>query len=108
MEARSLVPALRGDESWEPREYVFAEQGRDGNLNATEFVTMVRSERWKLVHFLGEPHGQLFDLQADPQENRNLWNDPACGATKAHLHDVLREWRIRSALQTKDWVAGIR
>ena len=108
MEARSLVPALRGDESWEPREYVFAEQGRDGNLNATEFVTMVRSERWKLVHFLGEPHGQLFDLQADPQENRNLWNDPACGATKAHLHDVLREWRIRSALQTKDCVAGIR
>ena len=108
MEACSLVPALRGDESWEPREYVFAEQGRDGNLNATEFVTMVRSEQWKLVHFLGEPHGQLFDLQADPQENRNLWSDPAYAATKAHLLDVFSEWRIRSALQTKDWVADIR
>ena len=61
MEAESLLPALQG-EPWAEREYVFAEHGRDGILQETEFMTMVRSREWKLVHFLGEPFGQLFDL----------------------------------------------
>jgi len=45
------------------RPYVFAEHGRDGVLRETEFMTMVRGREWKLVHFLDEPFGQLFDPQ---------------------------------------------
>ena len=71
LEAISLLPALRGDE-WSGREYVYAEQVKDGILTHAEFMTMVRSRTHKLVHFLDEPDGQLFDLISDPDEVSNL------------------------------------
>lgn len=112
MEARSLLPALR-NESWTEREYVFAEQVRDGILTGCEFMTMVRSRDWKLVHFLGregDQPGQLFDLRADPDEVVNLWDSPdgRHQAKKRELLDVLRDWRMRSQLQTKDLFAPYR
>jgi arylsulfatase A-like enzyme len=107
MEAQSLLPALQG-EPWSGRPYVYAEHGRDGILRETEFMTMVRSEEWKLVHFLDEPFGQLFDLRHDPEERQNLWDRPAAAPAKQMLLDVLREWRIRSAWQTRDWAAACR
>ncbi len=107
LEAKSLLPALEGKD-WQPREYVFAEHSRDGILQETEFMSMVRNRDWKLVHFLDEPDGQLFDLQNDPDEVNNLWYDPAFDAKKRELLDVLREWRIRSQYETADWGAAWR
>ncbi|MEZ4719739.1 MAG: sulfatase-like hydrolase/transferase [Caldilineaceae bacterium] len=107
MEAQSLLPALAGI-SWEPRPYVFAEHSRDGILQETEFMTMVRSRTWKLVHFLDEPFGQLFDLINDPGEMHNLWDDPAYADKRRELLDVLREWRIRSQYHTRAWAADAR
>ena len=95
LEAISLLPALRGDE-WSGREYVYAEQVKDGILPHAEFMTMVRSRTHKLVHFLDEPDGQLFDLISDPDEVSNLWNDEAHSSVKQTLLAELREWRIRS------------
>ena len=43
LEAESLLPALENKE-WAGRDYVFAEQARDGILTDTEFMTMVRSK----------------------------------------------------------------
>ncbi|MCB0075426.1 MAG: DUF4976 domain-containing protein, partial [Caldilineaceae bacterium] len=107
MEAQSLLPALAGI-SWEPRPYVFAEHSRDGILQETEFMTMVRSRTWKLVHFLDEPFGQLFDLVNDPDETHNLWDDPAYADKRRELLDVLREWRIRSQYHTRAWAMNAR
>lgn len=112
MEARSLLPALQ-NKPWTEREYVFAEQVRDGILTGCEFMTMVRSRDWKLVHFLGregDQPGQLFDLRRDPDELVNLWDSPEAGhqAKKRELLDVLRDWRMRSQLQTKDLFAPYR
>ena len=107
MEAKSLLPAIKG-EDWTPRDYVYAEHGRDGILQATEFMTMVRSRDWKLVHFIDEPHGQLFNLIDDPEEVHNLWDDPAAAAHKQRLLDELREWRIRSAVHTAEWSSDFR
>ncbi|MFT5087540.1 MAG: arylsulfatase [Planctomycetota bacterium] len=107
MEARSLLPALKG-EPWQPREYVFAEHGRDAILQETEFMTMVRSANWKLVHFVDCPEGQLFDLQNDPDEINNLWEDLAHADKKRQLLDVLRDWRISSDVHTAGWSASWR
>ncbi len=95
-EARSLLPSLMG-KPWEGRDYVFAEHGKDAILQKTDFETMVRSREWKLVHFLDEKFGQLFNLKDDPREVSNLWNDPGCAAKKQELLDVLLNWRIRSS-----------
>lgn len=107
MEAISLLPALTAP-AWAGRPYVFAEHGRDGILRETAFMTMVRSHNWKLVHFLDEPHGQLYDLGADPGEIRNLWSDPAAASQREALLAVLRDWRIQSGYQTRRWAEGCR
>jgi arylsulfatase A-like enzyme len=101
-EAKTMLPALYGTD-WSGRTYVFSEQAKDGILTHTEFMTMVRSDAWKLVHFLDEPYGQLFDLIHDPDEKHDLWNAPSAVDIKHELLAVLREWRIRSQLHTADW-----
>ncbi len=94
-EARSILPALEG-RPWQGRDYVFAEHARDMILEETAFMSMVRSREWKLVHFLDETAGQLFDLANDPRETTNLWSDPLHAAKKNELLEVLLNWRIRS------------
>jgi arylsulfatase A-like enzyme len=107
IEAQSLLPALAGP-PWEGRDYVFAEQARDLNFTGTNFMTMVRGRDWKLVHFLDEPYGQLFDLVSDPDEVANLWDAPSAADKKQELLAVLREWRIRSGFHTSNWPAAWR
>ena len=107
MEAKSILPLLRG-EGWSSRDYVFAEHSRDGILQGTEFMSMVRSLDWKLVHFLDQPDGQLFDLTADPDEINNLWHQAEFADKKQELLAVLREWHIRSQYQTAGWAAEWR
>ena len=107
MEAVSVLPALEGD-NWKSREHVFAEQARDGIFTGSDFMTMVRNDGWKLVHFLDEPWGQLFNLNEDPQEVVNLWDTPDASGVQRAMLDTLREWRIRSGYHTKDWAAEWR
>ncbi|MEE3220876.1 MAG: sulfatase-like hydrolase/transferase, partial [Planctomycetota bacterium] len=107
LEAVTMLSALEG-KSWPGRDYVFAEQAKDGILTDTQFMTMVRSPDWKLVHFLDEPWGQLFDLTNDPHEVQNLWDDPESIEMKRELLAVLREWRIRSQYHTAAWSADWR
>ncbi|MGY8730905.1 MAG: sulfatase/phosphatase domain-containing protein, partial [Pirellulales bacterium] len=101
LEAISLAEALTEDD-WAGREYLFAEQAKDGILTDAEFMTMVRTSSHKLVHFLDQPYGQLFDLQADPHEVSNLWDASEYANVQQTMLAELREWRIRSALQTAD------
>lgn len=42
--------------------------------------------RWKLTVHRGNPWGELYDLERDPGEHRNLWDDPAAQDAK---RDVL-------------------
>ena len=101
-QARSLLPAIEGDESWRGRDAVFAEQVRDGNFTTADYQVMVRTADWKLVHIIGSDaldggsEGQLFDLNADPGEQANLWGDPDHAAVKQALMEKLLEWRLRS------------
>lgn len=100
MQTISLVPALQGDE-WEGREYVFAEHPADG-IYEGPFMTMIRSDRWKLVHFAGEAYGQLFDLENDPTEIHNLWDDDQHTDTKQKLLKDLLDWRTESTYHTRN------
>ena len=102
IEAESVLAALRGEE-WHGREYLYAEQTKDGIYTEGPFMTMVRNRNWKLVHFLDAPFGQLFDLQNDPDEMQNLWDDPTGSKAKAELLAELREWHIRSQVRTAAW-----
>ncbi len=99
-EAQSLMGLLRDEPGASGREYVFSEHGPDPMLHMVEYEMMVRDKDWKLVEFLGEEDGQLYDLRSDPDEVINLWHDPDHAEQKAHLREVLHRWFLRSTVRT--------
>jgi len=74
---------------------------------------MLRRGDHKLIVHHGPPAtarrrtGELYDLAADPQEQRNLWDDPASAALRndlmAELLDVLVATEDRSQPREAYW-----
>ena len=57
-------------------------------------VKCVRMGRWKLTYdMLG--NGELYDLEADPAELTNRFDDPTCAAARKSLVEELLRWTIR-------------
>jgi arylsulfatase A-like enzyme len=102
MEAQSLRPYLEGEDCV-PREFVFSEHAGDRIFNGTQFMTMIRSRRHKLVHFVDSDEGQLFDMDNDPTEVENLWDDPHHSGIKQALINEILKWRLHSSLKTQGW-----
>ncbi len=107
VEARSLLPALEQSD-WTPRDTVYCEQAGDMVLTGADFITMVRDKKYKLVHLMGSSEGQLFDLEADPDEVKNLWDDAGHADVKSDMKDRLLEWLIQSNYHTRDRMAAHR
>jgi len=86
MQGRSLLPILRGQADPNPQrqfvrcEYYDALDQPDGT-----FSTMYRNQRHKLVVYHGHQHGELYDLQEDPHEFDNLWDQPENQSLKLDL-----------------------
>jgi len=102
MEGRTLAPYLRGESTTSPP-FVFSEHAGDRILSGTTFMTMIRSARWKLVHFADSTEGQLFDLEDDPTELKNLWDRTETHAIKTELIARILDWRIAGSLVTQRW-----
>jgi arylsulfatase A-like enzyme len=45
----------------------------------------IRSKDWRFTTYGGHDWGELYDLSQDPQETRNLWDEPAYADIKARL-----------------------
>lgn len=83
LQGRSLVSLLSGaSDPHHHRDFVRAEYyrvlnpdtpGRD-DFEGT-YATMIRDNRYKLINYHGHQIGELFDLQTDPWEFSNLWDD---------------------------------
>lgn len=58
----------------------------------------LRTERYKLIVFAREAYGELFDLQDDPAESRNLFFEPAFAEVKQRLMEIL----IQRLIQDQD------
>ncbi len=100
IDAQSLVPALRaepferGPLFWHFPAYL---EGRDAETREPErrFRTtpggVVRDGRWKLIEWYEDGALELYDLEADPGETRNLVDTNA--EVRDRLHARLRGWR---------------
>jgi arylsulfatase A-like enzyme len=51
-----------------------------------------RTTTHKLIVWSSAPTSELYDLIADPHEQRNLIADPATAATRRELYSRLRDW----------------
>jgi arylsulfatase A-like enzyme len=58
-------------------------------------IRMVRTERWKYVRYLTDGE-ELYDLQTDPGELRNLARAPAAAAERTRLAGELDAWIRRT------------
>jgi N-acetylglucosamine-6-sulfatase len=93
MEGRDLASLLRGEDvEW--RDWLLYEYYWERNFPQTPTVHALREDRYKYIHF----HGiwdidELYDLQEDPLESRNLIFSPGHEAIverlNAKLFDVL-------------------
>ncbi len=45
----------------------------------------IRTRHHKLTAYPNQPYGELFDLDADPGEFVNRWDDPSLAGTKSEL-----------------------
>lgn len=104
-DGRSLTPFLDGETPAGWRDEVHWEfDFRDVAGQATEAafgldstrlnLAVVRTARWKYVHFASLPP-LLFDLEADPANVHNLAGDPACAAARIEMAERLLAWRAR-------------
>jgi N-acetylglucosamine-6-sulfatase len=57
----------------------------------------VRTERYKLVYYYETAEWEMFDLETDPAEMRNVYDDPAHASTVADLKRELRRLRVEYA-----------
>lgn len=85
MHGRTLLPLLKGEApAGGHREFVRCTYSETLE-GPRSYGTMVRNRRYKLCHYHGSGLGQLFDLQSDPDEHRNLWDDPEYAGIKAEM-----------------------
>lgn len=55
---------------------------------------MVRKGIWKLI-FTMNGHGELYNLEDDPKELNNLYNNKSCTETKIALVEEILKWCLR-------------
>ncbi len=112
---KSLVPLLRNQTAaW--RNEAFSEYPAAPPVPA---MRMIRRDRWKLIHYEGE-RPQLFDLEKDPQELRDLGAVPEyarirgelqeralAGWSAAEIQQVLAQ-RVAEAALVGKWAAKVK
>ena len=87
LEGRSLLPYLNGGQI-DPREFVYAEDN---------YLVMMRSTTHKLVYYIGQEEGELYDLVEDPAELWNLWDEPKAQEVKSAMLVRLLRWLAASS-----------
>ncbi len=91
-DGRSLLPLLNGEKPPAPRDGVVVQYyGKQQWVNPARTL---RAKDWKYTRWVGQGE-ELYDLCNDPDELRNLADDPAHAATRDTLLARLDDWMSR-------------
>lgn len=103
LEGRSLLPLIEGQKVEYWREFAISEadyawrKARRALALAPDQTRaiMITDGRWKYVHY-EHFRAQLFDLENDPAEQKDLGQDPGYEGQRARLEQALFDWyRVR-------------
>ena len=111
MQGRSLAPLLRGTpvENW--RTSFYYRYYHDPGDHNTRAHYGIRTATEKLIYYWKKDQWECFDLAKDPQELRNVYDDPAHAKTVARLKQELarlkKEVKDDDQFVTKQPPAGV-
>lgn len=93
MQGRSFRKLLKGESSdWRDAIYYTYYEYPSGHNVKRHYG--VRTDRYKLIHFYYDiDEWELYDLQEDPHELKNLYEDPRYAGIKKMMHEKLDELR---------------
>lgn len=81
LEGRSLAPVCAGRDDPAPWAEVSVASGG--------VRSVITDDGWRLTRFVAEGRGQMFDLNADPDEQHNRYEEPTCAAQRQALLERL-------------------
>ena len=105
LQGTSRVPVLQGNGDLADNDVFIEWNGTDGHPSASigesqinrsmaePLRTVISAQRWKLNLYDGGP-GELYDLNTDPHEQQNLYDDPTHSSQRRDLADRLRKWQL--------------
>ena len=94
VQGRSLADVLTGDKNPEEhRDSIYCEyyEAMPWHTQPQAYGTMVYDGRYKLSRFHTSKEGELYDLKEDPDEFRNLWDDPDYREVKIRMLELLAD-----------------
>ena len=102
MQGASLLPLLRGEEAADWRTSVYYHYYEFPAVHSVRRHYGVRTARYKLIHYYNLGEWELFDLETDPDELVNLYDDPAHAHIVAELEVELSRLREHYAVPEVD------
>jgi len=103
MQGKSFLPLLRGETPKDWRTAMYYRYYHYPQDHRVQPHYGVRTERYKLIYFNKINQWELFDLQADPRELKNVYADPAYAATVQTLKAEMN--RLKKELKDDDQFA---
>tara|TARA_B100000749_G_scaffold50053_1_gene36001 strand:- start:221 stop:1840 length:1620 start_codon:yes stop_codon:yes gene_type:complete len=91
IQGRSLLPEINGSEDQGPGSVLIEQEDQREyfGLKAPIRLRTLVTNRYRLTIYHGNDWGELYDLQSDPSEINNLWDDPQYTLTKLELLETL-------------------
>jgi len=95
MQGKSMLPLAKApDPAFRPEWYY--EYYEWPNPEAVRPCRGIRTDRYKLIHYVLDPQEfELYDLQADPQETKNLYGLSQYASLQKHLLERLEKLRSK-------------
>ncbi|MFN8432211.1 MAG: sulfatase-like hydrolase/transferase [Spirosomataceae bacterium] len=95
MQGESLIPIFKG-KGRNFRDAAYYHYYEYPNVHMVKRHYAVVTEKYKLVHFYYDvDEWELYDRKNDPNEMKNVYNDPKYASLKAELHKKLADLRLK-------------